>query len=261
MVTGMGTKTPTRDLTGLMPRGRIREAVQVTRPQLIKRPPPSTSGFRQAAKNAVEAGCDGVEIQGANSHLVDQFLEEGANKRTDEYGGSLQNRTRLLLEIVDEVRAAILTHVLGVRLSPFGQYGGIHDSRPAELFSCVIEALNQRKISYLHLIEGRGSEIGLSDDLHAGALNNVQLFRPRFTGPLISAAAYTPATATEAIEKGHADAIAFGRLFIANPDLVARIEKGFPLNAYDRTTFYGGDERGYTDYRLHEDRRHAASAE
>jgi N-ethylmaleimide reductase len=139
-----------------------------------------------------------------------------------------------------------------VRLSPFGQYGGISDSSPAELFNFVIESLNRCSISYLHLIEGRGSEIGLSDSLHAGALNNAQLFRSKFTGPLISAAAYTPALAAEAIEKGDADAIAFGRLFIANPDLVERIRSEFPLNTYDRGTFYGGDERGYTDYQTHE---------
>jgi N-ethylmaleimide reductase len=208
--------------------------------------------FRQASINAIEAGCDGVEIQGANSHLVDQFLEDGANIRTDEYGGSLENRARLLLEIVDEVRSAIHPHVLGVRLSPFGQYGGIHDSRPAELFSFVIESLNRRSISFLHLIEGRGSEIGLSDDLHVTALNNAQFFRSKFTGPLISAAAYTPTLAAEAIEKGDADAIAFGRLFIANPDLVERIKGELPLNVYDRATFYGGGEHGYTDYQTHE---------
>ncbi len=205
--------------------------------------------FRQASVNAIESGCDGVEIQGANSHLVDQFLEDGANRRTDEYGGSFENRTRFLLDIVDEVRAAIHPHILGVRLSPFGHYGGIGDSHPADLFNFVIQALDQRKVSYLHLIEGRGSEIGLSDDLHAGALNNAQLFRSRFSGPLISAAAYTPVSAKTTIEMGHADCVAFGRLFIANPDLVERIEGGFPLNAYDRATFYGGDERGYTDYR------------
>ena len=204
--------------------------------------------FRQAAINAIESGCDGVEIQGANSHLVDQFLQDGANRRTDEYGGTFENRTRFLLDVVDEVRAAIHPHILGVRLSPFGQYGGIGDSHPADLFNFVIEALDRRKISYLHLIEGRGSEIGLSDDLHPGALNNAQLFRPRFSGPLISAAAYTAASAKTTIEMGHADCIAFGRLFIANPDLVERIEGGCPLNSYHRATFYGGDERGYTDY-------------
>jgi N-ethylmaleimide reductase len=204
--------------------------------------------FRNASVNAMEAGFDGVEIQGANSHLVDQFLEDGANLRTDAYGGSIENRARFLLEIVDRVHAAIRPNTLGVRLSPFGQYGGIHDNRPLELFTYTIKSLDQRRIGYLHLIEGRGSEIGLGDDLHAGALNNAELFRSQFQGPLISAAAYTPATAAETIKKGQADAIAFGRSFIANPDLVERIAGGFPLNPYDRSTFYGGAEHGYTDY-------------
>jgi N-ethylmaleimide reductase len=204
--------------------------------------------FRNAAVNAIEAGFDGVEIQAANSHLVDQFLEDGANVRTDRFGGSIENRCRFLLEIVDQIGAAIKGHALGVRLSPFGQYGGIRDSQPLELFTHVIESLNRRGITYLHLIEGRGSEIGLADELHDGALNNAQLFRSAFNGALISAAAYNPVTAAQVVEKGQADAIAFGRSFIANPDLVERIAGGFPLNPYDRSTFYGGGERGYTDY-------------
>jgi N-ethylmaleimide reductase len=210
------------------------------------------SDFRNASINAVEAGFDGVEIQGANSHLVEQFLEDGTNVRSDEYGGSLENRARFLLEIVDQVSAAIRPNPIGVRLSPFGQYGGIHDSQPLELFTYVIKLLSQRRITYLHLIEGRGSEIGLTDDLHAGALNNAQLFRSKFAGPLISAAAYTPVTAAETVGSCHADAIAFGRSFIANPDLVERIADGFPLNPYDRSTFYGGGERGYTDYQTYQ---------
>ena len=206
--------------------------------------------FRDAAVHAVEAGFDGVEIQAANSHLVDQFLEDGANVRTDLYGGSIENRCRFLLEIVDQIGAAIKGNALGVRLSPFGNYGGIRDSHPLELFTYVVESLNRRRISYLHLIEGRGSEIGLADELHEGAVNNAQLFRSSFNGTLISAAAYTPLLGAEAVEKGQADAIAFGRSFIANPDLVERIAGGFPLNAYDRSTFYGGGERGYTDYAI-----------
>lgn len=188
--------------------------------------------FRTAAINAIDAGFDGVEIQAANSHLVDQFLEDGTNRRTDEYGGSIENRSRFLLEIVEAVSSAIAPSALGVRLSPFGQYGGISDSRPHDLFDHVIESLSKRRIAYLHLIEGRGSELGLTDNLHPGALNNALLFRSRFKGPLISAAAYTPATAAEAIDRGQADAVAFGRLFIANPDLVERIANGFPFNAH-----------------------------
>jgi N-ethylmaleimide reductase len=206
------------------------------------------SAFRQAALNAMEAGFDGVELQGANSHLIEQFLENGTNQRTDEYGGSKENRARFLLEIVAAVTAAIGVDRLGVRLSPFGQYGGIHDSNPQELFHFVIGELSKRRIAYLHLIEARGSEIGLTDDLHENAPNNAALFRSAFDGPLLSAAAYTADSAAEAIDKQQADAIVFGRLFIANPDLVERIKGNQPLNHPDRSTFYGGGAHGYTDY-------------
>jgi N-ethylmaleimide reductase len=206
------------------------------------------STFRQAALNAMEAGFDGVELQGANSHLIEQFLENGTNQRTDIYGGPKENRARFLFEIVDEVTAAIGADRLGVRLSPFGQYGGIHDSNPLELFRFVIGELSKRRIAYLHLIEARGSEMGLTDELHENAQNNAALFRSAFAGPLLSAAAYTPESAAEAIDKKQADAIVFGRLFIANPDLVERIKENSPLNSPDRSTFYGGGAKGYTDY-------------
>ena len=206
--------------------------------------------FAEAARQALEAGFDGVELQAANSHLIDQFLEDGANTRVDGYGGSIEKRMRFLLEIVESVSAVTGPQKLGVRLSPFGQYGGIHDSNPMRLFTSVIRELNGHNLAYLHLIEGRGSEIGLGDELHADALNNARLFRPQYEGNLISAAAYTPKTGQEAITAKHADAIAFGRLFIANPDLVERIRTGAGLNDYDRATFYGGGEHGYTDYPL-----------
>jgi len=205
--------------------------------------------FRQAAQNAIDAGFDGVELQGANSHLIEQFMEDGTNQRTDAYGGSMENRARFLLEIVDSVTAAIGAHRLGVRLSPFGQYGGIHDSAPLALFTSIIGQLSKRRIAYLHLIEARGSEIGLTDELHEDAQNNAALFRSAFNGPLLSAAAYTPESAGEAIDRKQADAIAFGRLFIANPDLVERIKENRPLNLPDRSTFYGGGAHGYTDYK------------
>jgi N-ethylmaleimide reductase len=205
--------------------------------------------FRQAALNAIEAGFDGVELQAANSHLIEQFLEDGTNLRTDAYGGPKENRARFLLEIVEEVGAAIGKDRLGVRLSPFGQYGGIRDTNPLELFTFLITELGKRGIAYLHVIEGRGSEMGLTDQLHPNALNNAALFRPAFDGPFISAAAYTPASAAQAVDNKYADAIAFGRLFIANPDLVKRIKEGGPLNGFDRSTFYGGGAQGYTDYK------------
>jgi len=216
--------------------------------------------FRQAALNAIEAGFDGVELQGANSHLIEEFLEDGTNRRNDAYGGSKENRVRFLLEIVEAVTAAIGPDRVGVRLSPFGQYGGIRDSNPLELFTFVIQELDKRRISYLHLIEAKGSEMGLTDQLHEDAVNNAALFRELFNGPLLSAAAYSPETAALTIERNHADAIAFGRLFIANPDLVERIKESRPLNAYDRSTFYGGGKRGYTDYKTLEEQSVTAAS-
>ena len=207
--------------------------------------------FGQAARNAMSAGFDGVELQGSNSHLIDQFLEDGSNRRTDEYGGTIANRLRFLLEIVDLVSASIGPDQLGVRLSPFGQYGGIGDSHPLQLFRSLVEALSPKGLAYLHLIEGRGSEIGLTDELHAEAVNNAKLFRSAFKGPLISAAAYSPASAALIVKEGYADAVAFGRFYIANPDLVERIRNERALNPYDRSTFYGGAEVGYTDYKMY----------
>jgi N-ethylmaleimide reductase len=206
--------------------------------------------FADAAHKAIESGFDGVELQAANSHLIDQFLEDGSNRRVDSYGGPIENRMRFLLEIVESVSAVTGAQKVGVRLSPFGQYGGIHDSNPMRLFTSVVRELSGYNLAYLHLIEGRGSEIGLGDELHEDALNNARIFRPHYEGNLISAAGYIPKTGHEAIEAKYADAIAFGRLFIANPDLVGRIQKGISLNDYDRATFYGGGEHGYTDYPL-----------
>jgi N-ethylmaleimide reductase len=204
--------------------------------------------FRQAASNAMTAGFDGLEIQAANGHLIEQFLENGVNQRTDAYGGTKENRARLLFEIVAAVTAEIGADRLGVRLSPFGRYAGINDSDPLELFTYVVRELSAREIAYLHLIEARGSEIGLTDQLNNGALNNAALFRHAFSGPLITAATYTPESAAGALRMGHADAVAFGRSFVANPDLPERIRDGGPLTRFDRSTAYGGGAHGYTDY-------------
>jgi N-ethylmaleimide reductase len=204
--------------------------------------------FTNAATNAVAAGFDGVEIQGANGHLIDQFLCDGSNRRLDDYGGTVANRSRFLLDIVDTTIAAIGAHRVGIRLSPYGRYGGISDSDPIALFTHVLHELSARNIAYLHLIEARGAEIGITDELRPDAPHIATLFRHAFSGPLISAGAYTPSSGARAVSDGQADAIAFGRLFIGNPDLVARVRQGASLNAADRSTFYGGAARGYTDY-------------
>lgn len=235
------------DLPGLTNEFR-QVPIEIPRPLETDEIPAIVDSFRQASLNAIEAGFDGVELQGANSHLIDQFLQDGTNQRSDRYGGTIENRARFLLEIVEQAAAAIGVDRLGVRLSPYGQYGGIHDSNPLQLFTFVIKALDIFQLAYIHLIEGRGSEIGLTDSLHEEALDNARLFRSCFTGPLLSAAAYTPESAARIVDQRDADAVAFGRLYIANPDLVERIRGNLPLNAYDRSTFYGGAEKGYTDY-------------
>jgi len=204
--------------------------------------------FRRAAVRGMEAGFDGIELHAANGYLLNQFLEDGANLRTDAYGGSLENRCRLLTEVVDAVKGAIGAERLGVRLSPFGTAGGMHDSDPASLYNFVVSALSERGVAYLHMIEARASGLGRTDILRADAPDNAALFRYRFRGPVVSAGGYLPESATAAIDRDRADAVAFGRLFIANPDLVERIRTHAPLNPYDRTTFYGGDRHGYTDY-------------
>jgi N-ethylmaleimide reductase len=226
------------------------EQVPAQRPRPLETSeiPDLVDTYRQAAVNAIDAGFDAVELQGANSHLIEQFLDDGTNLRTDAYGGPTTHRARFLLDIVDAAASAIGATRVGVRLSPFGQYGGIRDSDPKSLFTHVIGELDRRGVAYLHLIEARGSELGLTDELHPDAPNNAELFREIFNGPLISAGAYLPDTAAQALGSGTADAIAFGRLYIANPDLVHRIHHNVALNGYDRATFYGGGEHGYTDY-------------
>jgi len=204
--------------------------------------------YAKAADLSQQAGFDGVELHAANGYLIDQFLQNGTNHRTDRYGGSEENRARLLLEVTDRLIAKLGANRVGVRMSPFGTVNDISDSDPLSINRYAIEALSRRGIAYLHLIEPRANA-GLREDPNMSAPPSVaSLFRQSFPGPLIVSGGFTKATAESAIESGHADAIAFGRAFIANPDLPYRLAVGAPLNAYDRSTFYGGAEKGYTDY-------------
>jgi N-ethylmaleimide reductase len=204
--------------------------------------------YTAAADLALEAGFDGVELHAANGYLIDQFLQDGTNHRTDRYGGSVENRARLLLEVTDRLIARLGAERVGVRMSPFGTVNDISDSDPLSINRYAIEALSSRSVAYLHLIEPRANA-GLREDPNLNAPPSVAfLFRPSFQGPLIVSGGFTKAVAEEAIRAGHADATAFGRAFIANPDLPYRLSIGAPLNAYDRSTFYGGAEKGYTDY-------------
>ncbi len=202
--------------------------------------------FRRGAENARAAGFDGVELHGANGYLVDQFLQDGTNKRTDEYGGSIGNRVRFLLEIVEGMVAVWGGDRCAVRLGPSGTFGSISDSNPAALFGYAAEQLNRFGLAYLHVIEPRivGSylkEEGLQP------VASAQL-RKIFKGAIISAGGFNREDAEAILQRGDADAVAFGRFFISNPDLPLRLQLGLPLNDYDRNTFYGGDEHGYTDY-------------
>ena len=204
--------------------------------------------YRQGAQNAKLAGFDGVEIHSANGYLLDQFLEDKSNHRTDAYGGSIENRARLLLEVVDAVVEVYGKGRVGVRLSPFGKFLDMGDSNPIVLFSYVLQQLSNRGIAYVHLVEPRVGNAGADAPIDGDAPRTAETFRKAFKGVLISAGGYSAETAEQAIANHFADAVAFGRLFIANPDLPKRFEKKIPLNAYDRGTFYGGTEKGYTDY-------------
>jgi N-ethylmaleimide reductase len=200
--------------------------------------------YRQGAQNALDAGFDGVEIHAANGYLLDQFLQDGTNQRTDEYGGSFENRARLLLEVVEAVVSVWGADRVGIRLSPSGTFNDIHDSNSKALFTYVVQSLNRFGLAYLHLVEPRAYE-GVDA---SGEQLNTEFFRPLFQGPIISAGGYTQESGNATLTAGAADLIAYGRIYIANPDLVERFAQNATLNPYDRDSFYGGDERGYTDY-------------
>lgn len=204
--------------------------------------------YAQAAANAKQAGFDGVEIHGANGYLIEQFLQARTNQRTDQYGGSIENRTRLLLEVVEAVSKVWGSDRVGVRLSPFGIANDSGEDDPLRLYGHVIRELDRLHLAYLHLIEPRASGAGQAEVNHKNVPSAIELFRPAWSGTLIAAGNFRPETAEAALAAGHADAIAFGRLFIANPDLPERIRLGVPLNPYHRPTFYGGGAEGYTDY-------------
>jgi N-ethylmaleimide reductase len=202
--------------------------------------------FRQGAERALAAGFDGVEIHGANGYLVDQFLQDGSNHRTDAYGGSAANRARFLLEVTQAAASVFGANRVGVRLSPSGSFGGMSDSNPLATFSHAAEQLNAFGLAYLHVVEPRVAGSQLVDENAEPVASRA--LRRVFSGPVIAAGGFNPASAEVAVQDGDADLIAFGRDFIANPDLPHRVRHNLPLNAYDRDSFYGGDHRGYTDY-------------
>lgn len=199
--------------------------------------------FRRAAQAAKDAGFDGVEVHSANGYLLDQFLQDGTNTRDDKYGGSIENRARLLNDVLDVVGEIFPMENIGVRLSPLGQFNDISDSNPEALFSYVYKTLSTRKLAYLHIVEEFPGA-----DISSEEIAIVKRLRELYDGFYIGNGGYDAVTAAQAIESGHANAIAFGRPFISNPDLPERYRVGAALNEADGDTFYGGNEKGYTDY-------------
>lgn len=196
-----------------------------------------------ATRNALAAGFDGVEVHSANGYLLHEFLASNTNQRTDEYGGSIQNRARMLFEVMDAVLGEVPAGRVGVRVSPLFKLNGIDDADPAETFGYVCEHLGQRGIAYLHVADTdvmRGTEPKMEQIL--------PFTRGKFEGVVMLNGAYTPERARQAIQHGDGDCIAFGRLFLANPDLPERIRQGGPYNEPNPATFYGGAAEGYTDY-------------
>lgn len=204
--------------------------------------------YVQAAQNAVTAGFDGVEIHAANGYLLEQFLQSRSNQRQDEYGGSIENRCRLIIEIAQAVSDAIGKGRTGIRLSPFGIANDSGEDDPDQLYGYLVEALDALDLAYLHLIEPRASGAGQRDVDHKDVPSAARLYRPKWRNTLITAGNFNGETAKTWVEEGAADAIAFGRYFISNPDLPTRIQQDQPLTPYDRSTFYSLGEKGYLDY-------------
>ena len=198
--------------------------------------------FKRATENALAAGFDGVEIHGANGYLLDQFAKDGTNKRTDAYGGSIENRAKLMLEISKVVAAVAGPDRTGIRISPVTPANDVSDSNPQPLFDHIVDGLNALKLTYIHVIEGA---TGGPRDI---APFDYASLRKRFKQAYMANNGYDAGLATKTIDAGAADLIAFGKPFISNPDLVERLKQGAPLNEWDKNTFYGGGAKGYTDY-------------
>lgn len=212
--------------------------------------PAIVAQFKHGAELAKQAGFDGVEVHGANGYLIDQFLRDGSNQRSDAYGGSAENRMRLLNEVLDAVCTVWPSQRVGVRLTPENSFNSMSDSDPQNHFAYFIEQLSPRGLAYVHVLEGDMLTKQSTLDYHA--------LRAKFDGPYIANNGYDLARAKQAIESGAADLIAFGVPFLANPDLVRRYQQGLPLNEADQATFYGGDEAGYTDYPFYEEKKEIA---
>ena len=210
-------------------------------PQIIEQ-------FRQGAENAMNAGFDGVELHGAFGYLIDQFLQDGSNQRTDQYGGSIENRARFLLEVVEAVCQGWENNRVGIKLSPSNTFYGMQDSNPQATFSYAIEKLNLFELAYIHLMEPNEEDLATRDVLNPV----ISTFRPLYQGLIITNGGYDKSKGNQILATGEADLVSFGKLFIAHPDLPERFAIDASLNPPDFATFYGkGDQNldeGYTDY-------------
>lgn len=220
------------------------EFSEITPPRalLLDEIPAIIADYQTAARNAIEAGFDGVEIHAANGYLLQQFLSDGSNHRTDCYGGSIENRLRLTIEVAQCIVSEIGAHRTGIRLSPVSPANGIHDSSPEALYFPLVRELDRLNLAYIHMIEGAtGGDRSIGNfDFHA--------LRQTFKGAWMVNNGYTREMAIDALASGYADLVAFGKLYIANPDLVERFKRSTALNPLDQTTLYGGAEKGYIDY-------------
>jgi N-ethylmaleimide reductase len=221
--------------------------VDVSEPRALAKDelPGIIDDYVRACKNAARAGFDGVEIHAANGYLLDQFQRDSSNKRTDSYGGSIENRSRLTLEVVDAMLAALPPEKVGIRFSPVSPANDVADSNPQALFGYLVEQVAKRRLAYIHIVEGA-----------TGGLRDVAPFdyaalRRIFGSAYIANNGYDRDMALAAVETGAADFVAFGRPFISNPDLVERLRRGAPLAELDKATLYGGGAHGYTDYPVH----------
>mgnify|MGYP001820786841 CR=1 FL=1 len=202
--------------------------------------PDIVAQYKHAAQMAKAAGFDGIEVHAANGYLIDQFLRDGSNHRTDQYGGSDENRMRFLNEILDAVFEVWPSQRVGIRLTPENSFNAMSDSDPQNHFGYFVSQLNTRKLAYLHVLEG--------DMMTKSRHLDYRSLRDSFDGVYIANNGYDKARAVEALSNGDADMVAFGIPFLANPDLPYRYKNDLPLNEADQNTFYGGDEHGYTDY-------------
>ncbi|MEM8675660.1 MAG: alkene reductase [Cyanobacteria bacterium P01_G01_bin.67] len=227
-----------------LPNGRFPHVIP--RELTLEEIPRIIEQFRQGAKNAKEAGFDGVELHAANGYLPEQFLQDNSNYRTDKYGGTLENRARFMLEVTQALIDVWGKERVGVRLAPSSTFNDMHDSNLTATFTYVARELDSLGVGYLHIVEPRiKGNVTIEDD---GTGLGAKFFRSLFSGAIITAGGYTQETGEEVLENKDADFVTYGRLFVANPDLPKRFALGAELNKYDRSTFYTSGEEGYIDY-------------